>query len=226
MKLPAIAGTLVLCCVPLSSHAQTASVLVGIEGRACEAILCLSSSLQPSECTPSLNHYFDIKKYSKGILDWPATIDARRAFLNMCPSSSATGLPERINAISRGAGKCDPDYLNSAYAGTSYKYQKRRARFTSDNEYEYSNITKIKTVTENKLPAYCVTYIDHAWTYDLSIKYVGTPLKGGYWIKASEYDSAQARWEAEYNGQWAKQWEYSWEHPVNKSNDSSKYDSR
>ncbi|WP_169295538.1 TrbM/KikA/MpfK family conjugal transfer protein [Advenella sp. EE-W14] len=214
MKLPAIAGTLALCCVSLSANAQSASVLGGTEGKACEAILCLSSSLQPGACTPSLNHYFDIKKYSKGVLDWPATIDARRAFLGMCPSSNAPGLSERIDAISRGAGKCDPEYLNSAYAGTSYKYQKRQNRFTSDNDYIYSNIIPIKTVTNDKLPAYCIAYIDHAWTYDLSLKFVGTPLKGGYWVKASDYEAAQAKWQADTSGQWAKQWEYSWKHPI------------
>lgn len=226
MKLPAIAGTLALCCVSLSANAQSASVLDGTEGRACEAILCLSSSLRPGECNPSLNQYFDIKKYTKGSLDWPATIDARRAFLGMCPSSTAPGLSERIDAISRGAGKCDPDYLNSAYAGTSYRYQKRRARFTSDNEYEYSNITKIKTVTENKLPAYCIAYVNHDWTYDLSLKYVGTPIKGGYWIKASEYEAAQAKWEADHNGHWAKQWEYAWEFPTSGNASNNRYDSR
>ncbi|WKU18725.1 TrbM/KikA/MpfK family conjugal transfer protein [Advenella alkanexedens] len=227
MKLPAIAGKLALCCVSLSANAQTASVLGGTEGLACEAILCLSSSLQPGECNPSLNHYFDIKKYSRGVLDWSATIDARRAFLGMCPSASAPGMSERINAISRGAGKCDPEYLNRTYAGTSYKYQKRRDYFTADNDYVYSSITTIKTVTQNKLPAYCVAYVNHDWTYDLSIKYVGTPLKGGYWVKASQYDAAQAKWEADHNGQWAKQWEYAWKHPVNgNASENNRYDSR
>lgn len=222
-QLPTVVGALVLSCASIPVNAQSASVLGGTEGRACEAILCLSSSLQPSECKPSLNKYFDIKVYSKGVLDWPDTVDARKAFLNMCPSGTSAGMPERINAIARGAGKCDAEYLNSTYVGTSYKYRMRRAGFTSDTDYTYTNITPIKTVTENKLPTYCVAYNDHSWTYDLSIKYVGTPLKGGYWVKASQYDSAQAKWEADNNGQWASNWIYAWEHPVSGKATEKKY---
>ena len=59
---------------------------------ACEAVLCLSSSLQPGECAASLNHYFDIRKYAKGMLDWEATVDARRFFLGMCPVAAEPGM--------------------------------------------------------------------------------------------------------------------------------------
>jgi hypothetical protein len=79
-------------------------------------------------CSPSLDHYFDIKKYSKHGLDWSATVDARRSFLSQCPASTDQGMPERIDAISRGAGKCDPEYLNRTYADTTYKWRKNEYR--------------------------------------------------------------------------------------------------
>lgn len=75
---------------------------------ACEAVLCLSSGTRPSECAPSLSHYFSIHK----------KVDTIRArfdfFLNLCPVSNQT--PEMnslISAISNGAGRCDAASLNT-----------------------------------------------------------------------------------------------------------------
>lgn len=120
--LPALrAGALALACVlaPVAHANGTIELLTGIPRLACEATLCLSSSLRPGECSPSLNHYFDIKKYNKRGLDWSATVAARRAFLSECPASGENGMAQRIDAIARGAGKCDAGFLNSNYAGTA-----------------------------------------------------------------------------------------------------------
>ncbi|TKR56042.1 conjugal transfer protein TrbM [Allopusillimonas ginsengisoli] len=216
--LPAVVGVLAFACASFPASAQLSSepsngVLSGTTRLACEAILCLSSSLQPGECSPSLGHYFDIKVLHKGSLDWGATVDARRAFLGMCPASSSTEMPGRLDAISRGAGKCTADYLNNVYASTSYRYKPRNIFWNGGQFTEDFDVTPIKTVTLSKLPSYCVAYNDHEWTYELGIKYVGEPLKGGYWIKASSHDAAQAKWNADHSGAWAEGWEFSWTNP-------------
>lgn len=198
-----------------SAHAQ---VMEGIERLSCEAILCLSSSLRPHECNPSLNHYFSIKRYKKGVLDLGKTIKARKAFLNICPVSTAPNMSERIEEISQGAGRCDAEYLNTIYRSFVYRYKVIKRGFN----YYYKDITKIPTVKNNKLPDYCVAYNDHAWTYDMSIKYVGDPLKGGKWVKASEFEAEQAKWEAEHTGEWASQWHYSTKYPVPSDSYSNK----
>lgn len=188
-------------------------ILDGLPRLACEAILCLSSSLRPSECTPSLNHYFGIQIFNKYGLDWGATVAARRVFLGMCPAATAPGMPARLDAISQGAGKCDPDSLNSVFAATSYRYRTTTQGSGDAGEQVSYDVYPVKTVQQNTLPGYCVTYNDHVWTYDLGVKYVGEPLKGGYWIKAKDFSAAQARWNAEHTGQWAEGWSYAWQDP-------------
>lgn len=196
-----------------SSVIPSGQTLDGLPGLACQAILCLSSSLQPAECAPSLDHYFGIQIFNKHGLDWGATVAARRMFLGMCPAADAPGMPARIDAIANGAGKCDPASLNSAFAATSYRYRTTFNGFGDSGGTETHDVQPISTVSQNTLPAYCVTYNDHAWSYDLSVKYVGDPLKGGYWVKANEFSAAQARWQAEHSGQWANGWSYSWQDP-------------
>ena len=96
----------------LGSTAGTASaqdVLTGDTRLACEAILCLSSGTRPSECTPSLSRYFNITK--RKLSD---TIRARLNFLQLCPVASQTPeMQSLVSAISRGAGRCDAQSLNS-----------------------------------------------------------------------------------------------------------------
>ncbi|WP_265177498.1 TrbM/KikA/MpfK family conjugal transfer protein, partial [Campylobacter coli] len=75
-KLSLIASLLLL----ISSNAFADDILTGDTKLACEAILCLSSGTRPSECSSSLARYFSIK-FKK---PWK-TINARRAFLNLCP---------------------------------------------------------------------------------------------------------------------------------------------
>lgn len=207
------AGALALACFTPAVFAQDASedVLGGMEGLACEAILCLSSSLQPGECAPSLDHYFGIKVFNKHGLDWGATVAARQAFLGMCPVVTESGMSERINAIANGAGKCDPAYLNTAYSGTAYRYRERGYSYdySSDSYTTAYEVHEVPTVTMNTLPGYCVAYNNHEWTYELSVKYVGTPEKGGRWVKATDYDAAQAAWNADHGGSWASGWKFS-----------------
>ncbi|MGO3743908.1 MAG: TrbM/KikA/MpfK family conjugal transfer protein [Alcaligenes aquatilis] len=211
--LPALrAGALALACAlaPTTYATGTIDLLTGIPRLACEATLCLSSSLRPSQCSPSLDHYFDIKRYNKHGLDWSATVAARRSFLSECPAASDPGMPERVDAISRGAGKCDADFLNHSYAGTAYKWRERGYTYGSgDNAEPVYEVHPLPTVTLTKLPAYCVVYNDHAWTHELSVRYVGRPDMGGRWVKTEDYEAAQAKWEAEHDGRWASGWNFS-----------------
>ncbi|MFT0546086.1 TrbM/KikA/MpfK family conjugal transfer protein [Allopusillimonas ginsengisoli] len=202
------AGTLALACVlaPVTL-AAAADLLTGIPRLACEATLCLSSGLRPNECSPSLDHYFDIKKYNKHGLDWSATVAARRSFLSQCPASTDQGMPERIDAISRGAGKCEAEYLNRTYAAKAYKWRKRE--YGGDSGETVYEVHPLPTVTLDQLPAYCVVYNDHAWTHELSVRYVGRPAIGGRWVKVQEYEAAQAKWDADHNGLWASGWNFS-----------------
>lgn len=214
--LPALrAGVLVFACtLATTTQATTASAaqdtLTGDVALACDAILCLSSSVQPGECSPSLSRYFGIEVFKHGVLSWSRTVAARRSFLAMCPVVESPGMSERVDAISQGAGKCDENYLNSTYAGTVYKYRVRGHLINGMTLYE---VHEIPTVTLNKLPSYCVAYNNDELTYLLSIRYVGTPLMGGRWVKAEKYDTAQAKWNARHGGNWGKGWTFSFTDP-------------
>jgi len=91
---------------PTQAADTSAGVLGGTEGLACQALLCLSSGTRPSECSPSLSRYFDIRKSKP----WK-TIRARMNFLSLCPTSGATG--NLASAIASGAGYCDMNSLLS-----------------------------------------------------------------------------------------------------------------
>ncbi|MDK4565607.1 TrbM/KikA/MpfK family conjugal transfer protein, partial [Kingella kingae] len=118
------------------------NVLTGDTRLACEAILCLSSGTRPSECTPSLKRYFSINH--KHLSD---TLKARRNFLNMCPTGNEQGMPQLINAIANGAGRCDAAALNRRghYVGSLREGNRR-------------------FVVDTKKPDYCKTYENHEWT--------------------------------------------------------------
>ncbi|MCD8516796.1 MAG: conjugal transfer protein TrbM [Burkholderiaceae bacterium] len=138
-----------------STVVPSSQTLEGLPGLACQAVLCLSSSLQPSECAPSLSHYFGIQIFNKFGLDWGATVAARRMFLGMCPAADAQGMPARIDAIANGAGKCDPASLNSAFADTAYRYRSRTTGFGDSGETTTYDVQPISTVRQNTLPGYC-----------------------------------------------------------------------
>ncbi len=165
--------------VALGSTAGPASaqdILTGDTRLACEAILCLSSGTRPSECSPSLSRYFGIQKRT-----WSDTVRARLNFLNLCPVSNQTPeMTSLVSAISRGAGRCDAQSLNSTL----------RMWRGLDDGY---------TIISDNMPDYCAAYTGHAYTdFDSSgtlPRYVGTPEKGGYWVEARDYDRALA----EYN---------------------------
>lgn len=124
---------------PMAAHADD-NVLGGDVGLACEAILCLSSAERPSECAKSLRRYFSIK------LKKPhKTIQARKDFLNLCPSSKEPNMPQLVNALANGAGRCDAAELNKI------------GRYVGSREDRRFVISTVK-------PSYCTAYENHEWT--------------------------------------------------------------
>jgi hypothetical protein len=158
-----------------SANAQDVDVLSGDTRLSCEAILCVSTGQRPSECTPSLNRYFGIKK--KKLSD---TLEARLEFLEKCPIANQTPqMSALVRAVSRGAGRCDAASLNSTLQ-----------MWTGGDGGEL--------YISNRMPDYCAAYTGHAYT-DFSQtlpKYVATPENGGYWVEAKDYERALAEYNA------------------------------
>jgi hypothetical protein len=146
--------------------------------QACEALLCLSTSKRPGECSPSIQRYFSIR--CKNLSD---TLDARRAFLNLCPSASQDDNMRRlVDDLTNGAGFCDAASLNA------------RLRHT----YRVDRDSPWITYIGNVMPTACHDMYDNGYT-DLKEylpRYVGVPLRGGYWVEPDQYDAALAAYNA------------------------------
>lgn len=154
-----------------SETSPEATLFEGDVRLACEAILCLSSGTQPGACSPSLDRYFSIvyKKLSD-------TLRGRLDFLNLCPAANYdSNMRNLVNAISRGAGRCDTASLNS--------------------QLRVWNGSDEPTYVSNQMPSYCTQYHGNSYTDLVLPKYVGTPERGGYWVDAANYEKALA----EYN---------------------------
>jgi|SRR5690625_510556 len=172
-----------------SGQASAQDVLSGDTRLACEAILCLSTGSRPSECSPSLSRYFGITKRK-----FSDTIKARLNFLNLCPVSSQTPeMQSLVSSISRGAGRCDANSLNSTL----------RTWSNWDDGYVYIS---------NRMPDYCTAYTGHAYTdFGGTLpRYVGTPERGGYWVEARDYDRALAEYEERIRREDEKRRRHSW----------------
>lgn len=168
-----------------SSRAQ--GVLTGETRLACEAILCLSSGTRPSECAPSLRRYFSIS--SRKLKD---TLKGRLNFLNLCPASSQTPqMSSFVTAISRGAGQCDAESLNSTLLMST----------GADDGSTYIG---------DQLPDYCVAYYSNSYTRLETPRYVGTPEKGGYWVEAVNYERALAEYNARLQAEQQQSGNYWW----------------
>lgn len=143
---------------------------------ACEAVLCLSSSTRPGECSPALNRFFSIK--FKRI---DKTIKERLNFLKLCPDGGLTSDPELesfVEALSQGGGRCEAAKLNKDLRWCS-GYSKRQTG---------------KVMTGNVLPDYCRALQTHSYTALSEPKYVGDDLKHGYWVEAANYDRELANY--------------------------------
>lgn len=144
-------------------------ILTGDTRTACEAILCLATGSQPSECTPPLKKYFSIRAKK-----WKDTLKARTDFLKLCPASNQDqNMSSLVESIANGAGRCDAAALNA----------QQMISTGGDN---------MLFAVKNTMPAHCTAYLNNAYT-DLAKtapKYVGTPETQGFWVEASKYDQA------------------------------------
>lgn len=158
-----------------NSQSNGPDLLTGDTRLACEALLCLSSGSRPSECSPSINRYFSIKH--KHFSD---TLKSRRNFLNLCPASKEQGMPQLVNALVNGAGRCDAAELNRVNRETyTVKKYIRAGKGGREGWYKDVKVTYIR----NAKPSYCSAYFNHGWTtVGDKVKYVGQEKNGGRWV--------------------------------------------
>lgn len=170
----------------VNANANANDILTGDTRLACEALLCLSSPHRPGECNSAIRKYFSIKHKK-----WHKTVTARRNFLKLCPSSNEPNMPALVNAIAEGAGRCDPEYLNSKLT----KKMVKRVCIMNEERGEYScSDTVINTISPEK-PHYCKVYDEHEYT-DFNTRYIGKPNEGGFWANGIDYDSKLASYNA------------------------------
>jgi hypothetical protein len=150
----------------------------------CEAMLCLSSGVRPGECSPALSRYFSITDEKKS-----KEIRKRLNFLNICPLVDPDQALTKLKSdIANGAGRCDTGSLNSSNREIVSVYTCKIGNTTTRNyltdqpqyECEQRNIS----VVSEKLPTYCVSYINHQYTTQLDVKYSGEKINGARWIDA------------------------------------------
>ncbi|EAL52577.1 TrbM/KikA/MpfK family conjugal transfer protein [Campylobacter upsaliensis] len=109
----ALAGTL--------ASAVNLEYLSGDSKLACEAMLCLASPVQPAECSASLARYFSIH-FKK---PWK-TVNARKAFLNLCPveSQDSEMLKYKNEILANLDGGCSVETLNQRVEKTLLRVEK------------------------------------------------------------------------------------------------------
>ncbi|KQH96170.1 TrbM/KikA/MpfK family conjugal transfer protein [Campylobacter coli] len=144
----------------ISNNAFADDVLTGDTRLACEAILCLSSGTRPGECSSSLARYFSIK-FKK---PWK-TVNARRAFLNLCPVQNDANIEDLVlnNLVddvlpASDPRQCTPEYLNT---------QVEQSNNTYLDELLGNRSYRIKTT----MPNFCYSLINHEYTDYKTPKY-------------------------------------------------------
>ena len=152
-KLSLIASLLLF----IGSNAFADDILTGDTKLACEAILCLSSGTRPAECGPSLARYFAIH-FKK---PWK-TIDARKAFLNLCPIQNDTNVEDLVlkNLVddvlpSSDPRQCTPNYLNTRV----------------ETQRSHSTFGIMSYRINPNMPNFCHALINHAYTDYKTPKY-------------------------------------------------------
>lgn len=132
-----------------------ADELTGDVKLSCEAILCLSSGTRPSECDPSLNHYFSIN--AKKMSD---TIKKRRNFLKLCPVGGAdvedlVFADLRDNLLPNSDPRqCTAEYLNKQ---VETKYEGNYSNSYNNNSYSLHRINP-------NIPQQCYALYSHSYT--------------------------------------------------------------
>jgi hypothetical protein len=190
--------------VLLAARAAVAEeIFTGDKRLACEALLCLSSGVRPGECNPALSRYFSITHKKPG-----KETNMRKSFLELCPAASENAEMRNLtDAIANGAGRCDANYLNRTHRQSVQVYactpqtttrqgrssgttrtpatpvsNQAAGRYTSDQPGMNCTPNTIRVIN-NRLPAYCVAYSGHEYTYQIGVTYVGDRLHGGHWVQ-------------------------------------------
>lgn len=174
-----------------SENSFTADVLTGDTKLACEAILCLSSSTRPDECSPSIKRYFSISHKH-----WSDTVKARGNFLKLCPVGSDAEKDReftnlRDNIIKNLDSGCDLDQLNVA----NQKY------IRDDNSYEYSSDYYYFYQINTSLNKSCKALASSSYT-DIRPIYTCDPnkwYKEEYWQNGYEKIAVKTISRSEYN---------------------------
>jgi hypothetical protein len=174
-----------------TAMAQQQGELTGEPALACEAILCLSSGSRPGECDPALSRYFGINyKF------WSDTVQGRLDFLRLCPEASdmfSANMPKIVEALAKGAGRCDAAYLNETLETLVQKKYCNAADAVSDDTPENGTwkwagdgcwVKDVEVVSTSK-PALCSAYANAQYSYFLGVHYVGDPMDGGHWVDDS-----------------------------------------
>jgi len=150
-------------------------VLTGDTKLACEALMCLTSSIRPEECRPSIEKFFSIQH--KHIWD---TLRGRTNLLDLCPtSSSSSEMRELSNALASGSGRCDAASFNAVGTG-------------------YGGGDDSRTYISSTMPAYCTSLFSNKYVRltDTLPVYVGNPQDGGFWVEPAKYNQALADYNA------------------------------
>lgn len=138
-----------------ANDTQNFDLLTGDTKLSCEAILCLSSSTRPSECSPSLNHYYSINAKK-----WSDTVKKRRNFLKLCPVGSAdvddlVFADLRDNLLPNSDPRqCTAEYLNKQI---EIEYERNYKFYKKLNSYKNYRINP-------NIPQQCNALYNHSYT--------------------------------------------------------------
>lgn len=168
--------TLAYPTLTLADNTSSNNLLTGDVRLACEAILCLSSGDRPHECVPSIKRYFSINH--KRLKD---TLNARRNFLNLCPTSKKDkGMDNLVHALVNGAGRCDATELNRMMKRS---YKERVCPTTRINRENDGCYFVTKYYISRDKPSYCSAYFNHEWTTaGDKVRFIGQEKQGGKWV--------------------------------------------
>lgn len=134
-----------------SNDLSASDVLTGDTKLACEAILCLSSAVRPAECSASLVRYFSIH-FKK---PWK-TLNARRAFLNLCPVQNNVNTEDLVlkNLVNDVLPSVDPRQCTVEYLNTRVEGRARTGYRINPNMPYFCHSLIHHQYTDYKMPKY------------------------------------------------------------------------
>lgn len=158
---------------------------------ACGALLCLAGGAGVSECRPYLARYFAIQ-FSE---PWK-TLDARRAFLNLCPATKTdAGTASLVDSIINASRNCTAAKLNESQR--TYREVSSCPVETTPKSLLYDDRycdTRREEYIDDTYPAHCSAYITHDYVISpLIATYEGDKFNGGRWVDPAYADFTRRR---------------------------------